>query len=85
MYTIDTKEVLHREQMLETLHKEHGFVVELLIDAWEDDECVKEPSYRIFVWRIGHPKPHHNDDLGCYPERGQAYDAAIDYILNNLI
>ncbi len=43
-----------------------GIHIELIIDAWVDDNCVSgDLCYRAFVWQVGKPKPHYNSDIGC--------------------
>lgn len=45
--------------------EEHfGLYVEWLIEGWGDDECISKPSYRVFIWEVGKPKPSPSDDLG---------------------
>ena len=77
------------QQVVEWL-RQKGIIIELIVDGWGDDNCVNEENlcYRIFIWQIGKPKPHHNDDLGALATPQEAYSDAFDYIfhpLNNLI
>jgi hypothetical protein len=74
-------------QVVEWLRVKHGIIIELLVDGWKDDNCVSEEflCYRIFIWQIGKPKPHYNDDLGALPTLQEAYSVAFDYILKELI
>lgn len=53
----------HLRKWLKDVHK---IYIELIIDGWSNDECVSDEyiGYRAFVWEIGKPKPHYNDDLG---------------------
>lgn len=48
------------------LREKHGIYIELIIDGWGDNTRVSNEhlGYRAFVWQVGKPKPHHNDDLG---------------------
>jgi hypothetical protein len=70
-------------QVVEWL-RQKGIIIELIVDGWGDDNCVNEEylCYRIFIWQIGKPKPHHNDDLGALATPQEAYSDAFDYILN---
>ncbi len=72
-------------QVVEWL-RQKGIIIELIVDGWGDDNCVNEEylCYRIFIWQIGKPKPHHNDDLGALATPQEAYSVAFDYILNSL-
>ena len=48
--------------------EEHfGLYIEWSIDGWGTDECVSKENicYRLFIWEVGKPKPHHNSDLGA--------------------
>jgi len=78
---------LEQWQVVEWLRVKHGIIIELLVDGWKDDNCVSEEflCYRIFIWQIGKPKPHHNDDLGAPSTPQEAYSVAFDYILKELI
>jgi hypothetical protein len=71
------------QQVVEWL-RQKGIIIELIVDGWGDDNCVNEEylCYRIFIWQIGKPKPHHNDDLGALATPQEAYSDAFDYILN---
>ena len=71
------------QQVVEWL-RQKGIIIELIVDGWGDDNCVNEEylCYRIFIWQIGKPKPHHNDDLGALATPQEAYSVAFDYILN---
>jgi len=71
------------QQVVEWL-RQKGIIIELIVDGWGDDNCVSEEylCYRIFIWEIGKPKPHHNDDLGALATPQEAYSVAFDYILN---
>lgn len=71
------------QQVVEWL-RQKGIIIELIVDGWGDDNCVNEEylCYRIFIWQIGKPKPHHNDDLGALATPQEAYSHAFDYILN---
>jgi len=71
------------QQVVEWL-RQKGIIIELIVDGWGDDNCVNEENlcYRIFIWQIGKPKPHHNDDLGALATPQEAYSVAFDYILN---
>ena len=74
-------------QVVEWLRVKHGIIIELLVDGWKDDNCVSAEflCYRIFIWQIGKPKPHYNDDLGALSTPQSAYSAAFDYILKELV
>lgn len=66
---------------LEWLRTTLGIFIELVPDGY-NKECVTEDiCYRVFIWEMNKPKPHHNDDLGAFNTPRLAYDYAIDYIL----
>jgi hypothetical protein len=67
--------------------RQKGIIIELIVDGWGDNDCVSNEflCYRIFIWQIGKPKPHHNDDIGAFPTPQEAYSAAFDYVLKELI
>jgi hypothetical protein len=60
-----------------------GFYIELIMDAWGDDNEISAPSYRAFIWEVGKPKPLPYDDLGC-GTRLKMLDSAFETILNNM-
>jgi hypothetical protein len=70
-------------QVIEYLEQK-GIIIELIVDGWGDDNCVSKENlcYRVFIWQIGKPKPKHNDDLGAFATKQEAYSAAFDYIKN---
>ncbi len=59
-YNAPTQSLLQR-----WLREAHGIYIELIIDAWVNDDCIEEPAYRAFLWQVGQPKPQPWDDLGC--------------------
>jgi hypothetical protein len=74
-------------QVVEFLRLKYGIIIELLVDGWGDDNSISNEflCYRIFIWQIGKPKPHHNDDVGALPTLQEAYSVAFDYILKELV
>jgi hypothetical protein len=51
-------------QIFDWFEEHFGLYVEWLIEGWGDDECISKPSYRVFIWEVGKPKPSPSDDLG---------------------
>ncbi len=49
------------------LQEKYGIYIELIIDGWQDDNCVKKDyiCYRLFIWQIGKPKPLPHEDFGA--------------------
>jgi hypothetical protein len=77
--------ILHQWMVLDWLETKGVFIV-LLIDGWGlNDECVSEQNicYRIFVWKIGKPRPLPHHDLGAVRNRCEAYNIAIKYVIDN--
>jgi len=67
--------------------RQKGIIIELIVDGWGDDDCVSEEflCYRIFIWQVGKPKPHYNDDVGALPTPQEAYSVAIDNVLRYIL
>lgn len=51
-------------QIFDWFEEHFDLYVEWLIEGWGDDECISKPSYRVFIWEVGKPKPNPSDDLG---------------------
>lgn len=79
-FFVPTQEVLR-----DWLEKEHGMYIELIIDWWKNDDKVEAPSYRAFIWRVGHPRPGNHEDLGCTVKRTHILEIALEECLNILL
>jgi hypothetical protein len=65
------------------LLEKHKIYIELIIDGWGNDDAITEENigYRAFVWQIGKPRPHHNDDLGMTTYE-RILEVALEHALN---
>lgn len=69
------------------LEDKYGYVIELIVDGWGDDECVSKElfGYRAFIWQYGKPKPKPYDDIGMSKTREQIVNSALITILEEII